>query len=227
MSRQYVTSPFAETPEQSATSGRPPRMSRVVPVLVLGSAAATTLLVASSAVIVTMEEGALREWWTSGPVEHPGTLDLLVGLESLTVLTNLVAFVVTGFWLLNLRRVAEAASPSTHQRRAPCWAFLGWVVPVVNLWFPFQVVADASRGVGSKVTNHWPWWIAWLALLLFNGLSTTAGGDLMTEADLTEWIRAQQILGVLAVVAFVLWWRVVLSATTAAMAAADGVRVTS
>lgn len=225
MSRQYVTSPFAES-AQEPVADQPRRMSSVTPHLVLGSAAATTLLLASSAIIVTAQEGALREWWTSSALETPGTLNLLVALESFTVLTNLAAFVVTGLWLLDLRRVAEAVSPSTQQRRSGYWAFLGWIVPVVFLWFPYQVVADASRGVGSKVKTLWPWWIAWLALVLFNYLST-AGGELVTEADLTGWIRAQQVLGVLAVVAFVLWWRVVRSASAAAMAAIDRVRVTS
>ncbi len=201
-------------------------MSPVLSYFVIGLAAATTLLLASSAVLVTLNEAAIKAWWASDSYEPLGIMDLLVGLEGLTVLTTLAAFVVTGFWLLNLRRVAEWASPSTHHRRSSYWAFLGWIVPVVNLWFPYQVVADASRGVGSKVKNVMPWWIAWLALSFVIYLSNVSV-ELATDADLTAWIRTLQILGVLAVVAFVLWFRVVRSATAAVIAANDGARVTS
>lgn len=219
MARHYVTSPFAEsTHEQPRVAAPPPTMSTVTSHFVIGAAAATTLLLASSAIVVTLNEDALKAWWSSASYETSGTMDLLVGIEGLTVLSNVAAVVATGVWLLNLRRVAQAVSPSTHQRRSSYWAFLGWIVPVVNLWFPYQVVADASRGVGSKVKNLWPWWIAWLAFLLVNQL-TVLSADFAPENDLTAWIRAQQILGVLAVVAFVLWCRVVRSATAAATAA--------
>lgn len=226
MTRQYATSPFAESTHTQQVSAPPPTMYPVVSHFVVGSAAATTLLMATSALVATLNEGAIKAWWSSDAYEPLGVMDLLVGLEGLTVVTNLAAFVATGIWLLNLRQVAEWASPSMPHRRTSYWAFLGWIVPVVNLWFPYQVVQDASRGVGSKVKNLMPWWIAWLALFAVNQINA-AGGELVTDADLTVWIRTVQILGVLAVVAFVLWFRVVRSATSAATAATDGVRVTS
>src|SRR5699024_9712926 len=107
------------------------------------------------------------------------------------------------------------------QRRSPHWAVLGWIVPVVNLWFPYQVVADASRGVGSRVRTFWPWWLAWLGLS-YSTFVGTSGGELVTEADLSAWIRAHQVTAVVALVACVLWWRVVRSATQGAEATAKG-----
>lgn len=225
MTRQYVTSPYAETAQQPRV-GHPPRMSTLTPRLVLGSAAGTTLLLVSAGVIATVEEGALRDWWASDSFGTNGTIDLLNVLGSLTALTNIVAFVATGLWLLELRRVAEWASPTTHQRRSGYWAFLGWIVPVVCLWFPYQLVADASRGVGSRVRTLWPWWLAWLLLAGFT-FRGGSGGALESEPHLARWIRDQQYLAIIAVVAFVLWWRVVRSASTAAASAVDGVRVTS
>ena len=123
--------------------------------------------------------------------------------------------------MLGLRRVAEWASPGTYQRRAAYWAVLGWIVPVVNLWFPFQVVADAARGVGARRPNPLPWWIAWLVLSAVIALDPT-GGDLLTASDLTTWIHVQQVVAVVAVVAWALWWRVVRSATTGARRSVAG-----
>jgi hypothetical protein len=31
------------------------------------------------------------------------------------------------------------------QRRARGWAYAGWIVPIVNLWFPFQIMGDIWR----------------------------------------------------------------------------------
>ena len=44
-------------------------------------------------------------------------------------------------------------------RRSSWWALAAWVVPVVSLWFPYQLVADCSRALRSRVTGVWPWWI--------------------------------------------------------------------
>ncbi|MFN8039779.1 MAG: DUF4328 domain-containing protein [Acidimicrobiales bacterium] len=61
------------------------------------------------------------------------------------------------------------------------WSVLGWIVPVVNLWFPFQVVADClPAGHPARRTVGW-WWGLYLgmggaSLLVFAGsfISTPA-----------------------------------------------------
>lgn len=219
MNRHHVTSPFAEETRIQPKVGPPPRVPVLTQYLVLGSALGTTALLTAAGILATVRAEALSQWWQSATVEN-GTVDLLNLLGSLTAVTNIVALVATGLWLLDVRRVAEWASPGTHHRRSACWAVLGWIVPVVNLWFPYQVVADASRGVGSRVQTFWPWWIAWMALSYYTFVGTS-GGELVTEADLTGWIRAHQVAAVIAVVACVLWWRIVRSATRAAAVATE------
>jgi hypothetical protein len=47
-------------------------------------------------------------------------------------------------------------------------AFLGWIVPVVSLWFPFQITGDIRRaGLPDRrrrKTTRLPalWWTCWL-----------------------------------------------------------------
>src|SRR5699024_3862858 len=109
----------------------------------------------------------------------------------------------------------------THQRRAAHWAVLGWIVPVVNLWFPFQVVADAARGVGARRPNPRPWWIAWLVLSTITALDPT-GGELLTASDTMAWSRVQQVVAVGAAAAGAPAWRAVRSATTVARRSVAG-----
>lgn len=225
MSRQYVTSPYAQGAAPPAAGGHPPSAPVLPQALALGAAAATTALLAAAGIIATVQEGALRTWW-EGSEPTNGTVTLLNLLNGLTAVTNIAALVATGLWLLAIRSIAEWTSPGTCQRHAAYWCFLGWVVPVVNLWIPLQVVEDASRRVGSRVRTFWPWWIAWLALVGFS-LFGPSGGELITDADFVGWIRAQQVCAGLAVLAFVLWWRIVRSSTAAAVSARAGSRVDS
>lgn len=181
---------------------------------VIGASALTTAALVASALVLTLRTGELRTWW-----EHGGrsgeTILLVVEVLGIFAMLGLVAsFVATSVWLLRLRQVAEWTSPGTYHRRAAYWAVLGWIVPVVNLWFPLQVVGDAARGVGVR-RPLLPWWIAWVVLAGITVLDPT-GGDLVTASDLTAWIRVQQVVAVVAVLAWALWWRVVRSATTGA-----------
>lgn len=225
MTRIHVTSPYAEAPGSRPAAGSPPRVPVLTQYLVLGCAAGTTALLAATGVIAAVESDAIMSWWRS-PSPRNDTLELMAGLEGLTALTNLVAFVATGLWLLRIRALAEWASPISHHSRSPYWAFLGWVVPVVHLWYPYQVVADASRGIGSSVRTFWPWWLAWLALSNYSVVSAL-GGEVTTATELQLMLRTQQLGAVVALVAFVLWWRVVRSATRAAAEAVSEVRVPS
>lgn len=95
--------------------------------------------------------------------------------DTLTVVTSLAwlaSFIVTGIWLTRVRRNAELLAPAFHHQRAWGWAWAGWVVPIVSLWFPFQVVRDAvtaSASTANPAASHSPrppfglWWATWLA----------------------------------------------------------------
>jgi Domain of unknown function (DUF4328) len=51
-----------------------------------------------------------------------------------------IAFVV---WFHRARVNAE--NSGWRQRRARAWTFWGWIVPIVNLWIPFQLMGDIWR----------------------------------------------------------------------------------
>ncbi|HSR84186.1 MAG TPA: DUF4328 domain-containing protein [Streptosporangiaceae bacterium] len=66
------------------------------------------------------------------------------------------------------------------QRRALGWTFWGWVVPIINLWFPFQIMGDIWRAglppQRRRQTAWLPllWWTCWLASGLSFGARAAA-----------------------------------------------------
>jgi hypothetical protein len=81
-----------------------------------------------------------------------------------------IVFIV---WLWRARINAEGCG--WQQRRARGWAFWGWVIPIVSLWIPFQLLGDIWRaGLPERKRNRTAWlpalwWVGWL-------LSTFSGG---------------------------------------------------
>jgi Domain of unknown function (DUF4328) len=63
-----------------------------------------------------------------------------------------------------------------YQRRARGWTFWGWLIPIVNLWFPFQIMGDIWRAglpAWRRGKTAWLpalWWLCWL----LSGLSWSA-----------------------------------------------------
>ena len=60
-----------------------------------------------------------------------------------------------------------------RQRRARGWAFWGWLIPIVNLWFPFQIMGDIWRaGLPDQQRGKTAWLPAlWWTFWLLSGLS--------------------------------------------------------
>ena len=56
----------------------------------------------------------------------------------------LVAAILVIVWLWRTRSNAEQLSPAPHRRHRG-WIIGGWICPIVNLWFPKQIVDDVWR----------------------------------------------------------------------------------
>ncbi len=94
----------------------------------------------------------------------------------ITILCLSILFVV---WFRRAR--INADYHDYPQRRARGWAFWGWIVPIVSLWFPFQIMGDIWRAglpVSRWRRTAWLpalWWTCWL----ISGLSF--GGQTMSS----------------------------------------------
>lgn len=134
--------------------------------------------------------------------------DLARAEEADTLATRLyvVAFVLASvifvIWLWRARANAEALCPAPH-RRARGWTIGAWICPVVNLWFPYQVVDDVHRAsrpgnvpdlrdlraVPRSALLGW-WWAMMLATMFvgrveaFKVRNAQSVDDLRTAANL-------------------------------------------
>lgn len=106
------------------------------------------------------------------------------GLDKAVDITIFVWSIVFVVWFRRARINAEGHG--YRQRRARGWAFWGWIVPVVNLWFPFQIMGDIWRAglppADRRKTAWLPalWWTCWLfSGLSFGARARSAGSDLV------------------------------------------------
>jgi hypothetical protein len=100
-------------------------------------------------------------------------------LGTLLIPVQLAAFVVTCLWLQRSRELALAVRPRERHARGAVWVWLGWVVPVVAFWFPFQVVRDVRTGATGfrGRPGLGLWWASWLVMLVVsNWAANVASG---------------------------------------------------
>jgi hypothetical protein len=109
---------------------------------------------------------------------------LEIDLRPVVVLWR-VAFAVTVvvflIWFYRARVSAERSD--WPQRRARGWAFWGWVVPIADLWIPFQIMRDIwQASLPSSRRDNFPWlpavwWASWLLTGLLSQSWNTARSD--------------------------------------------------
>ena len=110
-------------------------------------------------------------------IHRNAAFQLEIALRPVVVLWR-VAYTLTVIvflvWFYRARINAERSG--WPQRRARGWAFWGWVVPIADLWVPFQVMRDiwrASRPSSRAGGLPWlpaVWWASWLLTGLLSEL---------------------------------------------------------
>lgn len=86
-----------------------------------------------------------------------------------------VAMVMFLVWFYRAR--VNADGHDWPQRRSLGWAFWGWFIPVVNLWFPFQMMVDIWRAGlpaqarANPATLPGIWWACCLAFFILQAVA--------------------------------------------------------
>jgi len=170
------------------------------------------VMTTSAIMAALMVVGAGTAWWvavaprsTRVDIINPDTWRAAdwadVGVSSLNGLIQLLAGILAIVWLWRVRGNAEEASAVQH-RRARVWVWLGWLVPVVHLWFPYQVVADVYRASdpdappqSPSITRPAPSWLLvwWLAFLLPEVLAFVV--TWATDAPVHDQARIDAVVG--------------------------------
>ena len=107
------------------------------------------------------------------------TLPQLDKAADITIFGLSILFVV---WFYRARINAERHG--YRQRRARGWAFWGWIVPIVNLWFPFQIMGDIWRaGLPAEQRGETAWLPAlWWTCWLLSGLGIYGAGSMSVNS---------------------------------------------
>ncbi len=142
-------------------------------------------------------------------------------------LVSVATWIVGALWLL--RAWQNAAMIARDQmRRSQVWTFLGWIVPIVNFWFPKQIVDDTWRITagalgdrGSPRSRYRPtglWWGLWLVYSLLSNITARSSFNLGGSApDPHQGVRPglEAAVAIAGIVAYAVWIKVVLGLTRA------------
>lgn len=170
--------------------------------------------------------GAAASWWVAFAPRKPGFVDTdpatygpadwaYAGAITAAGVVLTVAAVVGMVWLWRVRKNAEQMAAARH-RRERVWTWLGWLVPVVNFWFPYQVVADVHRTSDPDLPPQSPtprrsapgWLLTWW--LAFVGSNIAAlGYPGVSAAELKTYAVLETTSAGLVVLAALLWLRIV------------------
>jgi hypothetical protein len=154
-------SPFAPPP--SMTSTAPPPYPGFAPPMAWAApprpAGVWQAILASASVVVVV----LAHFWEVSRLSHQSALfqDIEAGKQVtlpeahasdsalnnsvlLQLAMSVIAVVFVMVWAYHARSNAEAyTTPTTSSfRRSKGWAIGAWICPIVNLWFPYQVMSD-------------------------------------------------------------------------------------
>ena len=110
---------------------------------------------------------------------------IITAYDAMTVIvpiTMIGAWIITSRWLRQLHDVATASNP-TAIRRSRKWVFWSWIVPVVSLWYPKNLIDDLLKTNGSDEAKSFlgkdtmTWWLTWIGFALVNNASIVATFD--------------------------------------------------
>ncbi|MFI9650583.1 DUF4328 domain-containing protein [Streptomyces sp. NPDC052040] len=114
---------------------------------------------------------------------HPGSTDASVsasGLASMVLVYAMTAAAVLFLiWFSRARRTALLLSTGSVAGSAG-WAVLAWLIPVVNLWVPRQLLLEvrrASAAASGKADRRGlvnAWWAAWVARVVLAVLAVVS-----------------------------------------------------
>jgi hypothetical protein len=187
------------TPEGVTTTarGRPLLLLRRVDGLAGPVLAISTLITTANVLEALISFSASGD----GPASAAALSHDLVGMLGVFLLVAQLA--VTGTWLLRVQQNAKAVWPEGVDHGV-AWAYFGWVVPIVCLFMPKQIVdkswritADATDDASPAGSTSW-WWTGWLVLNIVGSVEGRLGGihpqlevvvAVMTCATLLAWIR--------------------------------------
>ncbi|WP_244929791.1 DUF4328 domain-containing protein [Nocardioides sp. W7] len=198
-------------------SGPPPQAPSTLAVGVIVLA----LLLTAVQVSIAVAAWPAGETYRQAARDGLAPSDVFTVYDGLTVLlfpTLVGCYVVSCLWLQRCRANLDRFAPHLDHARSPIWTWLGWWVPVVSLWFPYQVVRDAQHdhSTAPRVWLGW-WWAGWLGFLfLSQGTAPLTSSSDAIDETLASALPVLETMAAVALVVALVPWVGVVRRTTAA-----------
>ena len=146
-------------------------------------AASSSLLAAVWIVALTSMSSAqnYRDQLASGtPADQiVTTYDAMAVLIPITMITS---WIITSLWLKRLHIAATEVNETSIRLKRP-WVFWSWIVPVVSLWFPKNLIEDLLKANGTDEAKSLvgkdtlTWWLTWVGFALVNNVGIVSAFD--------------------------------------------------
>lgn len=122
-----------------------------------------------------------RDQLASGtaPNQIVTTYDAMAVLIPITMISS---WIITSRWLNKLHKAATEENESAIRLKRP-WVFWSWIVPVVSLWFPKNLIEDLLKASGSEESkaligkDTLTWWLTWVGFALVNNVGIVSAFD--------------------------------------------------
>ncbi|MEV0375166.1 DUF4328 domain-containing protein [Streptomyces sp. NPDC050636] len=121
---------------------------------------------------------------TIADLEAADTFSTSVGIPMLVL--YIAAGVLFLVWLWRARINAELLGGRAAHRRSRGWVVGGWLAPVANLWFPYQVVSDIWQASAPRRPAVRGLVIAWWALFVADTMVNRAVMGFYLREEITE-----------------------------------------
>jgi hypothetical protein len=191
-----------------AASGRDRRSIRGIGNALIALLVAQVLALMFEAVAVLMEMSLLQRIIEGGQVTlaEARASDNRVALSVRLWLVLLVATIVV--WLIWQHRAhANLKALGTELEYSPGWAVGFWLIPIANLWKPFQVNRELWKASGDvddwRSQRTWPvlgwWWASWISAGVLGRVAAAARQGAETPME----IRSADIVDLLSTVVVV------------------------
>ena len=171
-------------------------------------------------------EALLDDGVTAGTEDDAEAADGLVAFASVLYFLVLAASATLwAVWMRRVRRNAEVFAPGTHRFGAG-WAAGAWFTPVVNLWFPKQILNDIYRAGLPAGAQRAPkgllnsWWTVWITAGCLNvmGSVMAAGASAKIQTRGYDGSNWREDVGALKTAASVTGFATLLTAVAAVLA---------
>lgn len=144
----------------------------------------------------------------------------MTAIDAIYGVVGLAAAVTFIVWLRKVRAAAERFTKAPH-RHGRGWVIAGWLIPIISLWYPKQIVDDivaASNPRTSPQAETLPtlrssvvqvWWATWIASTLVEFADPGFFADQPSARDLVTAALASTAAAVLSIVCAVYAVRVI------------------